>query len=83
MATVPRHTHHASPVHEPPATIRATGIVVALTLGLAILFIAFGLPAAKSGPHDVPIGLAGPQVASGQFAGMLEQNAPGGFAVTY
>jgi hypothetical protein len=83
MATGPRHTHHASPVHEPPATIRATGIVVALTLGLAILFIAFGLPAAKSGPHDVPIGLAGPQVASGQFAGMLEQNAPGGFAVTY
>jgi hypothetical protein len=78
-----KHTHHAAPVHEPPAALRATGIVVALTLGLAILFVAFGLPAAKSGPHEVPIGISGPQAANGQFAGTLEQNAPGAFAVTY
>jgi hypothetical protein len=85
MATeaVTKHTHHAAPVHEPPATMRVIGIVVALTLGLAILFLAFGLPAVKSGPHGVPIGISGPQAADGQFAGMLEQNAPGGFAVTY
>ncbi|MGH3674478.1 MAG: ABC transporter permease [Mycobacterium sp.] len=80
---VPKHTHHASPAHEPPAAVRAAGLVVALSLGLAILFIAFGLPAAKSGPHDVPIGVSGPQAANGQFGGMLEQNAPGAFAVTY
>jgi hypothetical protein len=78
----PTH-HHASPVHEPPAAIRATGIIVALTVALAILAIAFALPAARSKPHDIPIGAAGPQAASGQVADMLEQHAPGAFAVTY
>ena len=60
---VVRHTHHASPVHEPPAAIRATGIIVVLTVVLAILAIAFALPAARSKPHDVPIGAAGPMAA--------------------
>jgi hypothetical protein len=81
--TGPRNSHHAAAAHEPIAVVRAAGVIVALTLGLAILFIAFGLPAAKSGPHEVPIGISGPQAANGQFAGMLEQNAPGAFAVTY
>src|SRR6478672_1462757 len=78
-----RHTHHASPVHEPPAAIRATGIIVVITVVLAILAIAFALPAARSKPHDIPIGAAGPQAASGQIADMLEQHAPGAFAITY
>lgn len=81
--TVPRHTHHASPVHEPPAALRATGIVVALTVVLAIVAIAFALPAARTTPHDVPVGAAGPQAASGQVAAILEQQAPGAFAITY
>jgi hypothetical protein len=80
---VTKHTHHASPVHEPPAAIRATGIVIVLTVVLAILAIAFALPAARSKPHDIPIGAAGPQVASGQVADTLEQRAPGAFAITY
>src|SRR5437899_3317652 len=79
----PRNSQHALPVHEPPAVMRAAGLVLVLTLGVAILFIAFGLPAAKSGPHEVPIGISGPQAANGQFAGMLEQKSPGSFAVTY
>jgi hypothetical protein len=92
LGTAPRHTHPASPVHEPPAVIRATGIVVALTVVLAIVAIAFALPAARSKPHNVPIGAAGPQVAgsglgsppSGRgIADMLEQHAPGAFAITY
>jgi hypothetical protein len=83
LGTVPRHTHHASPVHEPPAAIRATGIIVVLTVVLAILAIAFALPAARSKPHDVPIGAAGPMAASGQVADILEQHAPGAFAITY
>jgi len=70
-------------VHEPPAAIRATAIVVALTTALAILAIAFALPAARSKPHDIPIGAAGPQAASGQVADILEQHAPGAFALTY
>jgi hypothetical protein len=70
-------------VHEPPAAIRATGIVVALTTALAIFAIAFALPAARSKPHDIPIGAAGPQAAGGQVADILEQHAPGAFALTY
>jgi len=83
LGTPVAHTHHASPVHEPPAAIRATGIIVALTVALAILAIAFALPAARSKPHHIPIGAAGPTAASGQVADILEQHAPGAFAVTY
>ena len=85
MATqaVTMHTHHASPVHEPPAAIRATGIIVVLTVALAVVAIAFALPAVRSRPHDVPIGAAGPQAASGRIADMLEQHAPGAFDITY
>ena len=85
MATqaVTRNSHHAPPVHEPPAAIRATGIIVVLTVVLAVLAIAFALPAARSKPHEVPIGAAGPQAASGQIEAILERQAPGAFAVTY
>lgn len=83
LGTPVRHTHHASPVHEPLAAIRATGIIVVLAVVLAILAIAFALPAARTKPHDVPIGAAGPMAASGQIADILEQHAPGAFAITY
>src|SRR3954470_25059168 len=78
-----RHTHHASPVHEPPAALRATGVIVVLTVVLTILAIAFALPAARSKPHYIPIGAAEPMAASGQDADILEQRAPGAFAITY
>ena len=77
------HTHHAAPAHELPAAVRATGIVTALALVIAIVAIAFALPAARSTPHDVPIGAAGPQAAGGAVADMLEQKAPGAFQITY
>src|SRR5262245_37249744 len=83
LGTPVRHTHHASPVHDPPAAIRATGIIVVLTVALAVLAIAFALPAARSKPQGVPIGAAGPMAASGQVADILEQHAPGAFAITY
>jgi hypothetical protein len=83
LDTPVRHTHHAAPVHEPPAAIRATGIIAALIVVMAILAIAFALPAVRSKPHEIPIGAAGPTAASGQIADMLEQHAPGAFAVTY
>jgi hypothetical protein len=81
--SLPKHTNHAVPHHEPPAAVRATGIVLALAAVIAIVAIAFGLPAARSAPHDVPIGAAGPQAASGQVADILERNAPGAFKLTY
>ncbi|SEH50935.1 hypothetical protein SAMN04489835_0717 [Mycolicibacterium rutilum] len=81
--TASRPTHHGSPVHEPPAAIRATAVVVVLTVALAIVALAFALPAARTAPHNVPIGAAGPQAAGGQLTAMLEQQAPGAFTVTY
>ncbi len=81
--SLPSHTHHAAPTHEPPAALRATGLVAVLTVVIALVAIAFALPAARSKPHDVPIGAAGPQAASGQVADLLEQNAPGAFEITY
>ncbi|MCT7658709.1 ABC transporter permease [Mycobacterium deserti] len=79
----PQHTHHASPAHEPPAAVRATGVVVLLAVVLAIVTLAFALPAARTAPHDVPIGAAGPQAASGQVAATMEKQAPGAFSFTY
>jgi hypothetical protein len=76
-------THHAAPAHQPPAALRASGVVGVLAVVIAIVAIAFALPAARSKPHDVPIGAAGPQAASGQVADILEKNAPGAFEITY
>src|SRR6478735_5202542 len=76
-------SHHAAPAHQPPAAMRATGVVGVLAVVIAIVAIAFALPAARSKPHDVPIGAAGPQAASGQVADILEHNAPGTFDITY
>jgi len=81
--SLPKHTRHAVPSHEPPAVVRAAGVVVVLAAVIAIVAIAFALPAAHSKPRNVPIGAAGPQVAGGQVAAMLEQNAPGAFDITY
>ncbi|WNG88194.1 ABC transporter permease [Mycobacterium sp. ITM-2016-00317] len=66
----------------PSAAARAAGIIVAVTVVLAILTLAFALPAVHSGPRDVPIGIAGNADAAGRLTGMLDQNAPGAFAVT-
>jgi hypothetical protein len=81
--SLPKHPHHAARSHEPPAAVRATGIVLALAAVIVIVAIAFALPAARSAPHDVPIGAAGPQAASGQVADILEHNVPGAFELTY
>jgi hypothetical protein len=81
--TLPTPAHHAVPEHRAPAALRATGVIALLTAVIALVAVAFALPAARSKPHDVPIGAAGPQAASSQVAERLEQQAPGAFAVTY
>ena len=79
---LPQSTHDASSTHEVPEALRATGIVLALAAVLALIAIAFALPAAKSKPHDIPIGAVGAPAASGQVADMLAHSAPGAFALT-
>lgn len=78
-APTTRSAQHAVPEHQPPAAARAAAIVVALTAVLAVLALAFALPAAKSKPHEVPIGIVGPTAV----AEMLERTSPGAFGVTY
>jgi hypothetical protein len=79
---LPQSPHDASSTHEPPEALRATGVLLALAAVLALIAVAFALPAAKSKPHNVPIGAVGPPAASGQVADMLEHSAPGAFALT-
>jgi hypothetical protein len=54
------------------------GMVLGLTAVLALIALAFGLPAVNSGPDDVPLGIAGPP----EVERMLEQRAPGAWDVT-
>jgi hypothetical protein len=56
--------------------------VIALTAVLALVALAFALPAAKSKPQNVPIGAVGPPAASGQVADLLDRDAPGTFKLT-
>ena len=79
---ITRIHHDASSTYEAREVLRATGVVIALAAVLALIAIAFALPAAKSKPHDVPIGAVGAPAASGQVADMLEHSAPGAFALT-
>jgi hypothetical protein len=62
--------------------LRATGVVIALTTVLAVMALAFALPAAKSKPQDIPIGAVGPPAASGQAADQLDRDAPGSFKLS-
>ena len=54
-----------------------------LTVVLAILAIAFALPAARSKPHDVRSARPGRWPRAGAVTDILEQHAPGAFAITY
>lgn len=71
--------HHAAADHQRPVLARTAGVVLALTVALAVLTLAFALPAVKSKPHAVPIGIAGPTTVTEA----LQRAAPGAFAVTY
>lgn len=78
----PRHAKpEPAATRTPPPVAKAAGIVIGLTVVLSIMFIAFGLPAVKSNPRDVPIGIAAPAQVSEQLSTQLDTTAPGAFAV--
>jgi hypothetical protein len=79
---LPQSIDGASSTHGPPEAVLAIGVLLVLTAVLAVIAVAFALPAAKSKPHDIPIGAVGSPAASGQVADMLKHNAPGAFALT-
>jgi hypothetical protein len=75
-------TESSVPQSRPAEPLRATGVVIALTAVLAVMALAFALPAAKSKPQDIPIGAVGPPAASGQAADQLDRDAPGAFKLS-
>lgn len=74
------HERRSTTARTGGAVARAVAIVFALTAAITVIAIAFALPAARSKPHDVPIGTAGPQAE--QVAALVRQDAPGAFRVT-
>ncbi|MDT0346009.1 hypothetical protein [Streptomyces litchfieldiae] len=64
----------------PPAR-RIPLLVLGLTALLALMLTAFVLPAVNSGPHDVPIAVAGPREAAEELADRIDEAQPGAFDV--
>jgi hypothetical protein len=58
------------------------GVVLAMTVVLGTVFVAFALPAVSAEPHRVPIGVAGPAAAADQVRQGLDRAVPEGFEVT-
>jgi hypothetical protein len=46
------------------------------------MLLAFAAPAINSGPHDLPLAVAGPEQAVAQVTGALAERSPGAFEVT-
>ncbi|WP_171163193.1 hypothetical protein [Streptomyces sp. I05A-00742] len=57
-------------------------LIVGLTVLMAAMLTAFALPAVNSGPHKVPIAVAGPSQAADAVAAKLAEARPGAFRVT-
>src|SRR3982750_3599276 len=72
----------ASPARRPAAALEAAGLVAGLVLLVALVFVAFALPGARTAPRDVPIGVTGPAAAVAQVERALERAEPGAFAVS-
>jgi len=51
------------------------GVVIGLTVVVVVMLCAFALPSVKGGPHNVPIGVAGPQQAVQAIQSRLDGDA--------
>ena len=77
----------AAPAPGPRTTVRRArrgepiGAIVMLTVLLGLVLTAFALPAIKSAPRDVPVGVAAPAALTARVSGALEAKAPGAFDV--
>lgn len=66
---------------KPPEAAVVLGVPLALAAVVALVLLAFGLPAVKAAPHDLPVGVTGPAAATSQVTGALAERRPGAFAV--
>jgi hypothetical protein len=78
------HAVTPPPVRRRPAAVEAAGLVAGLVVLVALVFVAFALPGARTAPRHVPIGLAGPAPAVSQIQQALAHAQPGALdATTY
>ena len=76
------HAVGPPPVRRRPAALEAAGLVTGLVLLVALVFVAFALPGARTAPRHVPIGIAAPAPAAAQIQQALAHAEPGAFDVT-
>lgn len=62
--------------------LTAVGVIVGLAAAVALMLIAFATPAAKSGAHDLPIAVSGPDQAVDQLENALNAKNPGTLELT-
>ena len=70
----------ATPTTSSPRTL--VGIVVGLTVMVALMLLAFAAPALNSGPKDLPLAVSGPEHTISKVTAALDEQAPGTFDVT-
>ncbi len=58
------------------------GAILGISLLLGLLVAAFALPALRSAPHDLPVGVAGPPSATAPLSQLLAAHQTGAFAVS-
>lgn len=58
------------------------GAPLAVAAVVTLVLLAFGIPAVKGAPHDLPLGVAGPSAGVAQVSQALKSREPGSFAVT-
>ncbi|MFF5477718.1 ABC transporter permease [Streptomyces sp. NPDC012935] len=82
--SVPSSDASASAVsgHGPTGARLAFMVAAALAVVQLVVVIAFAWPGARSGPHDVPIVVAGQGQAATAVSGHLEKGEPGAFDIT-
>ncbi|MFF0578268.1 hypothetical protein ACFY19_04390 [Streptosporangium saharense] len=77
-ASTPDHVAAPATPPDQPKTNAARmliGVIVGATVLVIVMLCAFALPAVKGGPHDVPLGLAGPQQVTQAIQGRLPADA--------
>lgn len=86
-AIMGKHEVHAVGTAQQPTAVegpprgRVVGLVLGLTVAVALMLLALVLPAAHSGPDKLPIAVSGPQAAQRELVGKLEAAHPGAFNV--
>ncbi|MFC0447632.1 hypothetical protein [Rhodococcus jostii] len=84
MSTSDTGTLHPQTVRGQPETgpsdpVKLIAVVLGLTVVITVMLLAFALPAVHSGPHDLRLGVAGPDVAVAQIDTALAAGHPGAF----